>query len=196
VEPQFKPLSWDLDQLVQTAYERRPDLQSLMAISNSHEFEASSERGALRPQVTASVGIQYEENRFASPNTLAIAAAVLDWNLYDGGKSNRLADAAQARAMSVRHLIEDLKSQIAVDLLAARNDVTEAAEQLDLAEQRVNHTTEQLRVTQLRFERGMVLSATVLDAQSQWAQALRDQQIARYQAALAQLRIRYLAGLL
>ncbi len=196
VEPHFESLPWDLDQLVQIACERRPDLKALVAVSDCHEFAASSVRGSRSPQVTASVGVQYQENRFATPDTLATAAVTVDWNLYNGGRTSRQADAEQARAMSVRCRIEDLKSQIAVDLLDAGNEGAEAAEQIQLAVQRVDHTTEDLRVTRLRFERGMALNAAVLDAQAQWAQALRDQQNARYQSDLAQLRIRYLAGLL
>jgi outer membrane protein TolC len=146
--------------------------------------------------VTASVGAQYEENRFADPDALATAAVIVDWNLFNGGRTSRLADAEQARATSARCLVEDLKSQLAVDLLAAWNDAAEAAEQLQLSIKLVAQTTETLRTTRLRFDQGMALNAAVLDAQAQWASARRDERHARYQGALAQLRIRYLAGLL
>ena len=100
-EPQFQPLPWNFEQLIQIAYDRRPDLRSLIAAADAHEYAASSVRGARRPQVTASVGAQYEENRFAAPDSLATAAVVVDWNLYNGGRTTRLADAEQALGTSV-----------------------------------------------------------------------------------------------
>jgi outer membrane protein TolC len=89
-----------------------------------------------------------------------------------------------------------LKSQIAVDLLSAWNESAEAGEQLAVAGQLLAHTTENLRVTRLRFAQGMALNAAVLEAQAQWAQAQRDQHHAHYQGASALLRIRYLTGML
>jgi outer membrane protein TolC len=195
-EPQFQPLPYEWGQLLQIAYERRPDLQGLVATADAYELAASSVRGANRPQVTASVGAQYEENRYAAPDSLATAALVMDWNLFNGGRTDRLADAEQARASSARCLVEDLKAQIAVDLLAAWNDSAEAAEQHQVALQLVAQTSEKLRTTRLRFAQGMALNADVLEAEAQAASALRDERHARYQGAWAQLRLRYLAGLL
>jgi outer membrane protein TolC len=195
-EINLAPLEWSLDQLLAIACEKRPDLQSLMAVSDSHDHASETARAESRPQVTASIGANYEENRFQAPNTLATAAVVVDWKLYNGGKANRKASAEQARAASARRLVDDLKSQVALDLLNASNQVAEAAEQLDVATQNLAHTSENLRVMRLRFGRGMALNAAVLDSEAQWLQAMRDQHNAHFAGALAQLRLRYLAGLL
>ena len=196
VEVELTPLEWNLDQLVEIACQRRPDLQGLLAVSDSHDFASQCARAAGRPQVTASVGANFEENRYGTPNSLATAAVVVDWNLFNGGKTSRRAGAEQARAAGLRRLVDDLKSQIALDLLAASNQVAEAAEQLEVATQTLAHTTENLRVAQLRFGRGMALNADVLDAEAGWSQAMRDRHNAHYEGALAQLRLKYLAGLL
>jgi len=121
---------------------------------------------------------------------------VVDWSLYNGGKTNRKASAEEARAASARRLVDDLKSQIALELLNASNQVAEAGEQLVVASQDLAHVTENLRVTRLRFGRGMALNAAVLDAEAQWLQSVRDRHNAHYEGALAQLRLRYIAGLL
>ena len=195
-EVQFEPLSGSFEQLLQIAIDRRPDLRALMANAEANDFTAISLRGTARPQVTASVGARYDENRFATPQALATAAIVVDWNLYNGGRANRLADAEAARAASARCLAEDLKAQIAVDLLSARNALVEADEQGAVANQMIAHTAENLRVTRLLFDQGMALNAAVLKAQTQWTQAQRDRYHAHYQGAAAQLRIRYLTGML
>ncbi len=196
VEVNLTPLEWKFDQLVAIACEKRPDLQALMAESDAHDHASETARAEGRPQVVASIGANYEENRFQTPNTLATAAVVVDWNLYNGGKTNRKASAEVARAASTRRLVDDLKSQIGLELLNASNEVAEASEQLAVASQNLAHTTENLRVTRLRFSKGMALNSAVLEAEAQWLQAMRDNHNAHYAGALAQLRLRYLAGLL
>lgn len=195
-EVTLQPLVDGLDPLVTTAWERRPDLQALMAVSAAHLHASDKARAEGRPQVYASVGADYEQNRYQTPNALATAAVAVDWNLYSGGKAQRKASAEEARAAGARRLVDDLKSQIALELLNASNQVAEASEQLDVATQNLAHTTEALRVARLRFGRGMSLNSQVLDAEAEWTQAMRDRHNAHYAAALAQLRLRYLAGLL
>lgn len=195
-EVNLQPLVDGLDPLVAIAWERRPDLQALMAVSAAHLHASDTARAEGRPQVYASVGANYEENRYQTPNALATAGVAVDWNLYSGGKAQRKAGAEEARAAGARRLVDDLKSQIALELLNASNQVAEASEQLDVATQNVAHTTEALRVVRLRFGRGMSLNSHVLEADAEWTQAMRDRHNAHYAAALAQLRLRYLAGLL
>src|SRR5262249_22620640 len=118
------------------------------------------------------------------------------WNLFNGGKTNHLADAEQACAASTRCLSEDLKAQIAVDLLEAFNEEAEATEQLQVSTQRIAQATENLRTTQLRFSQSMALDPAVFDAQAQLANAQRDERQAHYRHVWALLRLHYLAGLL
>lgn len=195
-EINLAPLGEGLDQLVGIACEKRPDLHGLMAISASHDHASDRERAVGKPQLSATLGANYEQNRYQTPNALATAAVVVDWNLYSGGKTSRKACAEEARAASTRRLVDDLRSQIALDLLNASNQAAEATDQVAVAEQTLAHTAETLRVARLRYGRGMALNSDVLDAEANWTQAMRDRHNAHYASALAQLRMRYLAGLL
>jgi outer membrane protein TolC len=121
---------------------------------------------------------------------------VVDWNLFDGGKTHRTADAERTRAAGLRCLVEDLKSQIALDLLDASSQVAEAAERVEVAAQNIAHTAERLRVARERYGRGIALNSEVLEAQADWTESMRDLHHATYLRVLAQLRMRYFAGLL
>jgi outer membrane protein TolC len=188
-------LEWPLDQLVQIAYDNRPDLLSLLAIAQSHDYASDTARAAAGPQVTASVGAQYEENRYANPQSLATAAVIVDWKLFDA-RADSTADAERTRAASIRRQVDDLKSQVALDLLNAWNQSAQADEQRELANQRLAYATESLRVTRLRYGRGLATNAAVLKALAQWSQATCDFHDAVYNGVLAQLQIRYSAGIL
>jgi outer membrane protein TolC len=195
-EIDFPPLEFNFEQLVQIAFEKRPDLARLLAMSDSHQFAANTARAALRPQVTATAGARFEENRYSQPDMLASAAVILDWKLFDGGATSLSSDAEQMRAASARRLVDDVKSQASLQLLDAWNQAAKAAEQRDVAAQSLAHATESLRVVRLRFERGMATNAEVLDAQAQWSQAMRESYDAQYGGVSAQLLLRYYAGLL
>jgi outer membrane protein TolC len=189
-------LTWSFDQLVQIGYEKRPDLLGLLAIANSHDFASFGARAEGLPQVTASVGAQYEENQYGSPQSLATGAVFVDWKIFDGRRAGMTANAEQIRASSIRHLVSDLKSQIALDILEAWNNAIQAAEQVDVANQRMSYATENLRITRLRFDCGTATITAVLEAQAQSSQATRDYHVALCEGVLAQLRIRHSAGIL
>jgi outer membrane protein TolC len=195
-EVTLEKLPWSLEELVQIAYEKRPDLLGLLAIARSYDYASCGARAEAGPQVTALVGTQYEENRYNDPQSLATGAILLDWTIFDGRRAATAANAEQLRGASVRRRVDDLKSQIALDLLDAWNQAAQAAEQLDVANQRLSYATENRRVTRLRLDCGMTNVAAVLDAQAQWSQSMRDCNDARCNGVLAQLRIRYSAGIL
>lgn len=185
-----------LQNLTQVAWKQRPDLLSLMAVADSREFESRRLRAARLPQVNLTGKYEYEENRFGNPQGLGTAAIVVDWNLFDGGAKKQSAAAERSRAASIGQVVEDLKSQIGLDLLHAWNARHEATERLTVTRQKLAHAQESLRVSQLRYARGLSVSAEVLAAQTRWTEASRDNHRAAYDRVAAQLRLRHMAGIL
>ncbi len=193
---ELKPLEQTYEQLVELAFQRRPDLQRLMALADSHQFASVSVRATGLPQVCATAGARYEENRFSEPQLLASAAVLLDWRFYDGGASRSAAAAEVARATGARRVVDDSKAQVALELLDAWNQAARAAEQREVTAQTQAYAAENLRVTRLRYEQGMATNAEVLEAQSRWSQAARDASDSHYDGLSAELKLRYYAALL
>lgn len=196
LELQLPPLQRTLDEMQQLGWQQRPDLAQLHAASAAHAFEAERLRGTARPEVNAIGRFDYEENRFQSPQALGTAAVVMDWRLYDGGGSRRAAGAEQARAASIARLADDLRSTIALDVFTAWNSAQEAAARIDVAAGALERANENVRISRLRFSQGLAIGSEVLDAQAQLAQANRDYYNAAYDLCLAQVRLRYFAGIL
>jgi len=187
---------WSLEQFLGVAWQRRPDLLQLQAARQASLFEANRLRAAGLPQVNAVGSYLYEENRFRSPQTLASAAMVVDWNVFDGGRSRRSATAERTRAASMGREMEDLKSQISLELLTAWNNRYEATARLEVSLCALEHADENLRVTRLRYARGMDVGSEVLASQQRRTEAARDQYHARYDLTWAQLQLKYAAGIL
>jgi outer membrane protein TolC len=189
-------ISWSLEQSLEIAWQRRPDLLQLQAARQANLFEACRLRAAGLPQVSAVGAYLYEENRYNTPQTIASAAVVVDWNVFDGGRSRRSAAAQRTRAASVGRQMEDLKAQISLELLTAWNNRHEASARLDLAICALEYADENLRVVRLRYTRGMEVGSEVLDAQKRRTEAARDQYHAGYDLSWAQLQLRFAAGTL
>lgn len=188
-------LPQSLDQLEQIAWRQRPELLRLKASADSRYFEAQRLLAARRPQISAVGRYEFEENRFQTPQAITSASIVVDWNLLDGGRRTRSANAELARAASLSRLVEDFKLQVSLDLLSSWNDRQEAAARLDVAAQTVEHADENLRVSRLRYTSGMAVQTEVLDAQSRRTQVARDYFNAAYDLTLSQLRLRHAGGM-
>ncbi len=193
---EFPRLELDLDTLTQLAWEQRPDLQRMHALYASYNYSSLNAKAATRPQVSASASLQYVENQYQTPQALGTAAIIVDYNVFDGGKASRRSRAEQFRAASVKRAAEELRSQISLDLLTAWKRREEATQRLEVAAEAWGHAAENLRVSEIQYQRGVVLSAVVLDAQSDLTQAVRDYHSAKYDRFLAQVRLRYASGLL
>jgi outer membrane protein len=195
-EVTLPPLSGNVEQLQQTALQRRPELAQLQASVDARQFEAERLRASARPHVNAVGRYDFEENRFQTPQAITSAAIVVDWNYYDAGRSRRAASAEQTRASSLGKLAEDLKSRIALDVLTECNSAQEAFARLQVAARTLERAEENLRVSTLRFAQGATVESEVLDAQARRTQAASDSYNAGYDLTLAGIRLRYAMGIL
>ncbi|MCC6493265.1 MAG: TolC family protein [Pirellulales bacterium] len=195
-ESQPPALGQTQEQLQEIALHERPDVAELQASVQACLCEAERLRVAARPHVMATGRHDFEENRYQTPQGITSAAVVVDWNVYDGGRSRRAAAAEEARASSLGRQLDDLKSQIALGVMTQWTAQFEAAARLQAAAQAVTHAEENLRVVQCRYAQGVAVSSDVLEAQSLRTRAASDYYNASYDVSLARLRLRHATGLL
>ena len=100
-----------LDELAQTADEHRPDLQALLAESSSHYFASECARANARLDSAPWPAANLTRIASSHRQTLGTAAVVLDWNLFNGGKTKRTADAelAPLKALAALRRISNLR---------------------------------------------------------------------------------------
>lgn len=195
-EVEIPQLEGDIEGLQQLAWGQRPDLAQLEASADARRYEAERLRGAARPHVNAVGRYDFEENRFQTPQAITTAAVVVDWNFFDAGRSRRAACAEQDRACSLSKLVDDLRSRIALEVITEWNSTQEASARRGVAARAFEQADENLRVSGLRYAQGSIVESEVLDAQSRRTQAASDYHNAGYDLALAQIRLRYAAGVL
>jgi outer membrane protein len=195
-EVNIAPVALSLEELQQSACAQRPDLAQLAATVEARQLEAERLRGEARPHVNAVGRYDFEENRYQTPQAITSAAVVVDWNVFDAGQSRRAACAEATRAASVGKLADDLRSRVALEVLTEWNSVEDARARCEVAARAFDQAEENFRCVSLRYAEGAAVQTDVLDAQARRIQAASDYHNAGYDWTIAQLRLRYAAGIL
>jgi outer membrane protein len=140
------PLAPGLDELQRLAVSLRPDLRELDSAAIAGQYEAERLRAATRPQICVVGRHDFEENRFQTPQGVSSAGVVIDWSIYDGGRSRQLASAQQARAASLSKLADDLRTRIALEVLIEWNNAQEAIARRQVAASALEQAEENYRL--------------------------------------------------
>jgi outer membrane protein TolC len=190
------PTGETLESLILTATEQRDELAMLKAEANSLRENSSAIRAKSRPQFALTGGYMYMENAFLDADEFWMAGVSFQWNLFNAGRHRDRATALERQALAVNHTRSDLVTTIALQVRRAWNDRQEAEARTRVAEAAVDQAIENLRVVQNRYEAGSSANIEVLDAETLRQQALSNRDNARYELALAKLRLARAVGAL
>ena len=117
---QYAPDETQIRALVDRAITNRSELVSLTEQARSTYSQAAVERAKTRPQITFLVANLYQNARFLPTEADTGAAAfVLNWTVFDGGRSRRHSMAIEERAAAQISQRDDLASQISLQVRSA-----------------------------------------------------------------------------
>lgn len=187
-------LSDDIEALTERAWNNRPELASLAAEAQALRHQADATRAAHAPQVELRGSYAFAENDYQTPEGLAAAGVVLQYNVFDAGRKRYSSEADSLTADRVLLLHEDQKLQIALEVRQAWLAAREAHSRIEVSREAVQQAAESLRVSRLRYSQGVGTNTEVLDAETRHVETARDLQLAIYDYVLAVIRLRYVAG--
>ena len=190
------PKGAGLQELMTIALENRHELATLGSQSQALQRQADRARAAARPQLALTGGYQYLENQFLTEDQFWMAGVAFQWNLFDGGQARKQSASLEQKAIAVDHNRADLESLVSLQVRRAWNDRIEAENRLTVAEGTVNQAVENLRVVSERYEAGASRNVEVLDAAALRERSLSNRDDARYEVALAKLRLARAVGML
>lgn len=195
-EPNVVPWDKPLEEITAIATANRPDLAEARRTVQAYQRDAAGWRAARLPQVSAEVGFDYEQNRFQSPEGIGSAGVFVDWKVLDGGGRRRRSSAAAHQASAARAALQDLEAEIAVEVLNAWNGRDEARGAEQVSADALAHHIEHHRLIQQRESHGVVVAAQGLAARAALAEAHALYRHAHTSRLLADLRLRFVAGML
>ncbi len=190
------PAGESLESLILTATQERDELAAMQAEANALRENSTAVRARSRPQFALTGGYMYLENAFLDSEEVWMAGLSFQWNLFNAGRNRDRAAALDRQALAVNHTRSDLMSSISLQVRRAWNDRQEAEARTRVAEVAVDQAIENLRVVQNRYEAGSSTNIEVLDAETLRQQALSNRDNARYDLAMAKLRLARATGVL
>jgi outer membrane protein len=190
------PAGESLESLILTATQQRDELAALAAEANALRENSSAIRARSRPQFALTGGYTHLENSFLDEEDFWMAGVSFQWSLFNAGRNRDRAAALDRQALAVTHTRSDMMSSISLQVRRAWNDRREAEARTRVAEAAVDQAIENLRVVQNRYEAGSSANIEVLDAETLRQQALNNRDNARYELALAKLRLARAVGAL
>jgi outer membrane protein TolC len=185
----------NVDDLIRTAWQRRPEISELSARAAALREQASAECAKTSPQVSFQGGYVYQGDNYIQPNGVAGVAVTAEWNLFDSGRACHQATALSQRAESLLRMRRDAESMIALEIRQRWLEYQTAKQQIAYARVAITQADENLRVVRDRYVQQLGSNTEVLDAETLRAQAYLNWYNSTYDALLIRLRLRRATGI-
>jgi outer membrane protein len=193
--PLVEPLA--LDELIETALRRRPELAAARLELESSRSFAQAERSLRYPTVgaIASAGIIPTRASALSSDYAAVGLTVT-LPFLNGGLYKSRQREAELRAASTERRIRDLELRIARDVRLALLDVNTASQRITLTEQFVTQAGQALELAQARYDLGLSSIIELSQAQLVKTNAEIQYAAAKYEYQIQRSVLEHRAGLL
>ena len=186
----------EVDALIRTAWEHRPEIKELSARAAALRDQASAACSETSPQVTLRGGYLYQGDKYVQPSGVAGVALTAEWNLFDSGRASHKATALSQRAEGLLRLRRDAESAIALEIRQRWLEYQTARQQIAVARVAITQADENLRVVRDRYVQQLGNNTEVLDAETLRVQAYMNWYNSSYEALLVRLRLQRAAGVL
>ncbi len=183
----------DINALMDTAVQIRPELSQLAAQSQALSGKADSIKAERMPQVAAAASFTYYENDYLATNGYGQGTVGVSWAPFDG-VSRAKERATRHEAFAVVKMREEAANAIKLQVQKAYNDDQVARSRIAIAKLAVQQSEENLRLVKDQFNQGLATYTQVLDAQALWNQAHTNYCNSVYDALLAAYTLRYAVG--
>lgn len=182
-----------LENLNQNALTQRPELTVLNQQIQSLQEQMQAIKANLMPQVALNGGYQYQQNRYQAYEGLWQANVGVDWKVFDGSTGHK-GEALQKQALALQEQREELSGQILLQVRQAWLDTQETQQRLEVAKQSIIQADENLKVTNERYQQGLATHTEVIQAQDLRTKTHNNLNNAKYDFALANLKLQRATG--
>lgn len=197
------PPTYQLDRLLRTAYNQRPDLQA-----NRLEIDAAQQgirvaRSSYWPSVglSAGYGSNYNsavpfsfQDQFTDLNRGGSVGLSLSFPLFDRFQTRNSIQEARVRRENAQYALQDQRHEIALQVRRAYQDYQTARRRLDVTRKQVRAARQSLRAAQERYELGAGTIVELSQARSRYVQAQSDRVEAKYEFFFQQKLLNYYTG--
>lgn len=188
--------SMPVETLVARALATRAEIKSAAAQADTLQSQSRVELGKLRPQLALAGGYTHLDNEILDRENFATVGVGVTWSLFDGGQARNRAAALESAERAERSRIDDLRSQIALQVQQSWLGVRDAEARLKASSEAVAQAEENLRDSRQLYDAGLATNTQVLDAITLRTGAVSNHDNAALDASLSLLRLAYAVGML
>jgi outer membrane protein TolC len=185
-----------LEELLSTAHMRRSELEGLDAVAAGLEARAAVARAERLPQISLQGGYTRLDNEVLNRDDFWSVGVSVSWKLFDAGRSRAATVSLAEQSAAAADERADLATAIELDVRRAWLALGAAHARVDVTEGAVAQADENVRVVSDRYRNGEGTNGEVLDAEALRELARNNYDSARYDAALAELRLARAIGAL
>ncbi len=187
-----------LEDWTQRAEESSPELISLKAQREAAQYEVEKAKAGHYPTLDAVA--QWSKSNSDNVNTVhsqfdqKAVGLQLNVPLYSGGYASSVVRQAVADLERIDQVFEATRRDLGVRVHREYRGVTEGVLKVQALEQAVRSAQQAVISNRRSFEAGSRTLVDILNAEQQYAQALRDLSQARYVYLISRVRLQALAG--
>jgi outer membrane protein TolC len=176
-----------LDDLKQTAQEKRPDLKQLELAARVAQQEYSKARLNYLPRLNVVAEYDVDQRRlFGSSADSYTVMALLNFNLFNGLSDLAKVRETRAKESQARDYKRDLEDRVRHQVTEAIQNLKTAHERLKVAKAAVVQAREGLRLIRLRYQSGLTILVDLLNGEDAAKNAELSQVAALFDTYLAQ----------
>lgn len=191
-----------IEEAIQTSLENRPEFQEIQEQLKEQEWTLTLSRLQRWPRLNADVNynvnlddyLRKREN-FSDFRSWSVGAS-LNFTLFDGGILSNQVKEVRLQLEQTRENASDLERSVALDVRQSYLNLKRSEAALDITKTQVVNAKLSLDVIQGRFEVDKAILLELLEAQTDYAQALTNQVNAFYDYKIAQTRLQDAMGVL
>lgn len=169
---------------LERAYERRPELRSLLAEERAAEQDVAQRWRQLLPSVRGNATYGGSASEFPLEEQWSVGAAV-DVPIFDGGLTLSRVSEGKAALHALRFEEQRLRQQVALEVRTALLDVRRTEAAIRVTERATGQARENLELAEGRYQTGVGNVIELVDAQRARASADADSVGALYDHQIA-----------
>ncbi len=156
----------------------RAEYAMLESQIEAKELEAKITRGEFLPTLSAVATYGYQNGIILNSTTLQgnsfTGGVMLSVPIFHWGEGRRKTAAKEREIVIAQNQMEDLRQQMTLELLRAIQNYNESILEVQLYEQSLTQTEENMRMSESQYNAGMETIADYLESQALWQKAMGD----------------------
>ena len=194
----YKPFNFDLDELIRTAVDRRPELKELaVRLEQAKDMEKLA-KSDFMPSIAAfgDYFVAADTAPWNKENSSWVFGLQATFNVFDGGIKFQKLRRSRLAKLKVQEYMERAKKGVAFEVSKAYYRFLEARQRLELAKAAVKSAEESLRIVEKRYRNGLATITELLDIQTALNEARSNYVAALSLYRMAVADVYYAAGIL